>query len=47
MAEKTITIRVNEDLHKQVKIHIAEQGITLKDYIEKLINADLAKGGKK
>lgn len=41
VSEKTITIRVSEDLHKAVKIQIAEQGISLKDYIVNLIQKDL------
>ena len=45
--EKTINIRVPIELHQQIKIHIAKQGITLKDYMLKLIEDDLAKGGKK
>lgn len=43
MTEKTITIRISEDLHKTVKIRIAEQGISLKDYLVDLIQKDLAK----
>lgn len=41
MAEKTITIRVEETLHKDIKVHIAEQQISLKDYIVSLIKVDL------
>ena len=41
--EKTITIRVADDLHKEIKIKIAQQGISLKDYILKLIEQDMAK----
>lgn len=43
MVEKTITVRISNDLHKAVKIRIAEQGISLKDYIVGLIQKDLAK----
>ena len=43
MAEKSITVRISEDLHKTVKIRIAEEGISLKDYIVDLIQKDLAK----
>ena len=43
MAVKTITVRISEDLHKTVKIRIAEEGISLKDYIVDLIQKDLAK----
>lgn len=43
MSEKTITVRVSEDLHKAIKIRIAEEGISLKDYVVQLIQKDLAK----
>lgn len=43
MAEKTITIRIDEEIHKQIKIRIANEGITLKDYILKLVTDDLKK----
>ena len=41
MTDKTITIRVPEDLHRTIKIKIAQDGISLKDYILKLITKDL------
>lgn len=40
MSEKTITIRIDEELHKKIKIKIAHKGITLKQYIVDLINED-------
>ena len=43
MAEKTITIRLPEDLHKEIKIKIAKEGLSLKDYVLKLIENDLEK----
>ncbi|MGL5087552.1 MAG: toxin-antitoxin system HicB family antitoxin [Clostridium sp.] len=43
MSEKTITIRVSEDLHKEIKIEIAQKGISLKDYVLGLIEKDLEK----
>ena len=43
MGEKTITVKISEDLHKAVKIRIAEREIALKDYIVNLIQQDLAK----
>lgn len=43
MSEKTITIRVSEDLHKAIKIRIAEEGTSLKDYVVNLIQKDLEK----
>lgn len=46
MSEKTITIRVSEDLHKAIKIRIAEEGASLKDYVVNLIQNDLGKKAK-
>jgi predicted DNA binding CopG/RHH family protein len=43
MADKTITIRVSEELHKDIKIKIAQEGVTLKDYVLDLIEKDLKK----
>ena len=42
MAEKTITIRVAEELYKKIKVEVALKGITLKDYILNLIQQDMA-----
>lgn len=42
MPEKTITIRISDDLHKKIKIKIAQKGISLKDYILKLIEQDMS-----
>ncbi|WP_084424774.1 toxin-antitoxin system HicB family antitoxin [Caloramator sp. ALD01] len=41
MGEKTITIRVSEELHRDIKIKIAKEGISLKDYVIGLIEKDL------
>lgn len=43
MAEltKTITIRVTPELHKEIKVYVASQGMTAQDYIRGLIQADL------
>lgn len=46
MVEKTITVRVTEELHKDIKIRIANEGISLKDYVLGLIQKDLAKKEK-
>lgn len=43
MSEKNITIKINKDLHRDIKVHIASKGITLKDYILDLINKDMNK----
>ena len=39
---RTITIRVEENIYKNVKTKLAQEGITLKDYILRLINKDLS-----
>jgi predicted HicB family RNase H-like nuclease len=41
MPEKTITIRIDEELHKDIKVYIAQRGISLKDYILEKIKEDL------
>ena len=46
MSEKTINIKTDEELYKKIKIKIAEEGITLKNYVTKLIEEDLKGGGK-
>ena len=43
MENKTITIRINEEFYKKIKVHIAEKGIGLKEYLVALIEADLSK----
>lgn len=47
MPDKTIAIRVNEEMFKKVKLRLAENGMTLKDYIIKLIEQDLQEETKK
>lgn len=42
----TMTIRTTEDMRKQIKIRAAELGISMADYIEMLVKADLDKDGK-
>lgn len=41
MPEKTITVRIDDELHKDIKVNIAQKGISLKDYIVQLIKKDL------
>lgn len=41
VSEKTIAFRVDEELHRQVKIRLAETGLSLKDYVISLIQNDL------
>lgn len=39
--EKTITIRIDEELHRKIKIKIANEGVKLKEYLVDLIEKDL------
>ena len=43
---KMMTIRTEEELHKQIKIRAAMLGISIADYIEQLVKADLEKNKK-
>lgn len=47
MGEKTITIRIPNELHRDIKIRIAKEQISLKGYLVKLIEADLYGNSKK
>lgn len=39
--EKTINFKVDEELYKRIKINIAKEGKTLKEYVIELIKKDL------
>lgn len=41
MAERNIAIRVDEELFKKIKVRLADNGMTLKDYITSLVEEDL------
>ena len=41
VAERNIGFKVDEEFYKKIKIKIAQEGITLKDYVVKLIKHDL------
>lgn len=43
MSDKVLAIRIDDKLQKEIKIHLAKNGISLKDYITNLIQDDLAK----
>lgn len=47
IATKTLTLRIPEELHKAIKIKIAHEGISLKDYIIALVEKDLKLETKK
>jgi len=40
--ERTVAIRIDEELHKRIRMRIAESGMTLKDYIVGLVENDLS-----
>lgn len=41
MGERTLAFRIDEEFHKELKVRLAQQGITLKSYIISLIQKDL------
>lgn len=41
MEERTLAFRVDEELHRTLKIKLASEGVTLKDYVIGLIKSDL------
>ena len=47
MAEKTINFKVDAETYKRIKIQVAEQDTTLKDYILSLIMKDLSNGNNR
>lgn len=40
---KMMTIRTEEEVHRQIKIRAAELGISIATYIEQLVKEDLEK----
>jgi predicted HicB family RNase H-like nuclease len=42
--EKTINFKVNAEFYKQIKVKLAKEGKTLKQYIIELIKNDLEAG---
>ncbi|MDR1218160.1 MAG: type II toxin-antitoxin system HicB family antitoxin [Treponema sp.] len=41
MSEKTITMRIDDKLHTDIKIEAARKGVSIKDYIVELVLKDL------
>jgi len=41
-----INFKTEEELYKKIKIKIAKEGVTLKNYVTKLIEKDLKGGGE-
>ena len=42
MVRKTTSLKIDEDLWKNVKVHCIMDGIEISEYIESLIKGDLA-----
>jgi len=43
MARKTTSLKIDEEIWKEVKIHCIKEDKEISDYIEKLIKEDLKK----
>lgn len=41
ISDKTLAIRVDEDFYKKVRLRLAENGMTLKDYFISLVENDI------
>ena len=39
--EKTINFKVDEELYRRIKVYIAQEGLTLKEYVIELMKKDL------
>lgn len=46
MKEKAINFKVDEELYTKVKVKVAIEGMTIKDYVINLIKKDLEKDKK-
>ncbi|MFR0001833.1 toxin-antitoxin system HicB family antitoxin [Intestinibacter bartlettii] len=46
MAEKTMTIRLDEDLHKKIKLKSVQENKSIKNYILGLVLKDLEEDKK-
>lgn len=47
MVKKTTSLKIDENLWKEVKIHCIKNDIEISEYIEELFKEDLKKKGKK
>ncbi len=46
MVRKTTSLKIEEELWKDVKIHCIQKGTDISDYLEQLIKLDLKRGKK-
>lgn len=44
--DKLISIKSTEEFHKLLKITAAKKGLTIAEYVEKVMLADIQKGGE-
>ncbi|MBI2629505.1 hypothetical protein HYW76_00220 [Candidatus Pacearchaeota archaeon] len=47
MVRKTTSLKIDEELWKEVKIHSIQIGKDISEYLEELLKSDLKKGGRK
>lgn len=47
MSEKTMTIRLDEEFYKKIKLKALQENKTIKDYILNLVKQDLGEEEKK
>ena len=47
MVRKTTSLKIEEELWKEVKIHCIQIGKDISEYLEEIVKSDLKKGGKK
>ena len=47
MTEKTMTIKLDEEFYKKIKLKALQENKTIKDYILNLVKEDLRKEEKK
>lgn len=45
--KKNLVVTIDEELHQRLKVHCAEQRISIKDMIVRLINEELEQGKQK
>lgn len=43
---KSVTVRMPESVHRELKTKVASEGLKLQDYLLNMIKDDLKKGGK-
>lgn len=43
---KSVTVRMPESVHRELKRKVASEGLKLQDYLLNMIKDDLKKGGK-